>query len=226
MWGVPVGELGLHHHAQLVGGGKGGLRRAVGVEPHDVDAVGLVHLQHLAPGLHRHGGMALLGELGAVGLPPQEESAAVEGQAALLGAKGAHAKADCLFIAATEGGDELVQVALVLVPAPDAGGQGQAPPAGTGARRAPGRWPAPPGRPGPGTPGTACPGRPGRRRLPPGRRGFPPRGRPAHCAGTPAPHPAGPSPPGRRSSWSASRRWRRRNRQWRREASRGSCCRR
>ena len=69
--------------------------------------------------------MALLGELGAVGLPPQEESAAVEGQAALLGAKGAHAKADCLFIAATEGGDELVQVALVLVPAPDAGGQGQ-----------------------------------------------------------------------------------------------------
>ena len=69
--------------------------------------------------------MALLGELGAVGLPPQEEGTAVEGQAALLGAKGAHAKADCLFIAATEGGDELVQVALVLVPAPDAGGQGQ-----------------------------------------------------------------------------------------------------
>ena len=116
--GIPVAQLRLHEHAHFVRGGEGGLRRRVAVEAHVVDPVAAVGGQHFAPCLNGHGRMTGFGENGAVGFAAQEDAPSVEGQETTLGPEVAHAEAYREGRVAQRGG-QVVEVALLLVPAAD-----------------------------------------------------------------------------------------------------------
>ena len=109
---VPVGQLRLHQHAQAVGGGEGGLRRAVAVEAHGVRPVAAVGQQHLLPGFLRHGLVPGFGKLAAVGFAAQEDGPAVQRQAAVLSAEIADAEG-FRSLRFSEAGRQGVQVAFV-----------------------------------------------------------------------------------------------------------------
>ena len=116
---IPVGQFGLHQHAQPVRGGKGGLRGAVAVKAHAVDAVGAVSAENVPPGVHGHGAIARFREHGAVGFTAQENAAAVQGEAAAERLKVADAEGDRFAVHALRGDGQGIETAVLQVPAAD-----------------------------------------------------------------------------------------------------------
>ena len=78
---IPVGKLRLHQHPDPICCREGRFRRAVGMKPHAVHAVGLIAPQNLFPFPFRHGRMPRFRPGGAVGLAPQEDPPPVQAKA-------------------------------------------------------------------------------------------------------------------------------------------------
>ena len=78
MWMFASGPSDLEIDAFDVGGGEGGLRRAPGVEPHEVQPIGFQHAEDPLP--RRHVGRRIAGQRkdGAFQRAAEEDRAAVE----------------------------------------------------------------------------------------------------------------------------------------------------
>ena len=113
---IPMGELRLHQHAQFIRGRKGRFRRAMAVEPHAVDPVGLIFLQNVLPGIYVHGRMTRFREHGAVGFAAEENPAAVQREMPVLRAEIPQTEGYAAGLQIRAGNGQGVQAALPEIP--------------------------------------------------------------------------------------------------------------